>query len=45
MLAHGSLYTIVNGNLLYHASVPLGADGSLKDVELGDGRRYSGRQY
>ena len=44
MLAHGSLYTIVNGNLLYHASVPLGADGPLKDVELGDGRRYSGRQ-
>ncbi len=31
---HGCLYKITNSNLMYHASVPLNADGSLKDIEL-----------
>ena len=44
MLSHGSLYTIINDNLLFHASVPLNADGSLKDVELGEGQKYAGRE-
>ena len=43
MLSHGSLYTIINDNLLFHASVPLCSDGSLKQVEL-DGHKYGGRE-
>ncbi|MDE7160779.1 MAG: fructose-1,6-bisphosphatase [Muribaculaceae bacterium] len=41
-LEHGDMYTICNGNLLYHASVPLNADGSLKEVEV-FGKKYKGR--
>ena len=44
MLSHGSLYTIINDNLLFHASVPLNADGSLKLVVLGEGQKYAGRE-
>lgn len=44
MLSHGSLYTIINDNLLFHASVPLNDDGSLKEVELRNGRKYKGRE-
>ncbi len=44
MLSHGSLYTIINDNLLFHASVPLNADGSLKEVELYNGHKFSGRE-
>lgn len=44
MLGHGSLYTIINDNLLFHASVPLNDDGSLKEVELYGGRKFSGRE-
>lgn len=43
MFSHGCMYTIVNSNLLFHASVPLNPDGSLKEVDLGKGR-YSGRE-
>ncbi|MDE6230782.1 MAG: fructose-1,6-bisphosphatase [Muribaculaceae bacterium] len=31
---HGCLYKVTNSNLMYHASVPLNADGSLKEVSL-----------
>lgn len=44
MLSHGSLYNIINDNLLFHASVPLNADGSLKDVELYNGMKFKGRE-
>lgn len=44
MLGHGSLYNIINDNLLFHASVPLNADGSLKEVELYNGMKFSGRE-
>lgn len=44
MLSHGSLYAIVNDNLLFHASIPLNEDGTLKNVELYKGRRFSGRE-
>lgn len=44
LLSHGSLYTVVNRNLLFHASVPLTPDGSLKQVELTPGLRCSGRE-
>ena len=41
ILSHGSMYSICNQNLLFHASVPLNEDGTLKEVEI-MGRRYSG---
>ena len=34
ILSHGCMYNICNSNLLYHASVPLNDDGSLKEVEI-----------
>ena len=37
------MYSIVNHNLLYHASCPLNADGSLKEVSLYKERKYSGK--
>ena len=44
MLSHGSLYTIINDNLLFHASIPLNDDGSLKQVALFGGKSYKGRE-
>lgn len=44
ILTHGCMYAICNGNLLFHASVPLNADGSLKEVEIMPGKRYAGKQ-
>ena len=43
ILSHGCMYNICNQNLLFHASVPLNDDGTLKDVEI-MGKRYQGRQ-
>ena len=43
LFTHGCMYLVCNGNLLFHASVPLNADGTLKEVDLG-GERYSGRE-
>ena len=43
LLSHGCMYNICNQNLLFHASVPLNDDGTLKDVEI-MGHRYQGRQ-
>jgi fructose-1,6-bisphosphatase-3 len=43
ILSHGCMYNICNQNLLFHASVPLNDDGTLKDVEI-MGRKYQGRQ-
>ncbi len=44
LLSHGCMYAVYNSNLLYHASIPLNDDGTLKEVELSKGRRYSGRE-
>ncbi|MEG0476391.1 MAG: fructose-1,6-bisphosphatase [Raoultibacter sp.] len=41
-LEAGSLYKVYNGNLLFHACVPLNADGSLKQVDV-FGEKYQGR--
>ncbi|MDY3980681.1 fructose-1,6-bisphosphatase [Paraeggerthella sp. Marseille-Q4926] len=41
-LEAGSLYKVYNGSLLFHACVPLNADGSLKEVDV-FGRTYKGR--
>lgn len=43
ILSHGCMYKICNGNLLFHASVPLNADGSLKEVEVTPGHFCSGQ--
>lgn len=44
ILSHGCMYAIYNSNLLFHASVPLNADGSLKAVQLYKGHKYSGME-
>ncbi len=44
LLQHGCMYSIFNDNLLFHASIPLNDDGSLKDVEIAPGQIFSGRQ-
>ncbi len=42
ILSHGCMYAIYNNNLLFHASIPLNEDGTLKEVELKNGEKYSG---
>lgn len=43
LLSHGCMYGIYNSNLLFHASMPLNADGTLNEVEVA-GKKYKGRQ-
>lgn len=43
LLSHGGMYTVCNSNLLFHASVPMNADGSLKEVKVMKGK-YKGAQ-
>ena len=43
ILSHGCMYAIYNDNLLFHASVPINADGTLKEVEIMPGVRASGK--
>ena len=43
LLSHGCMYTVTNSNLLFHASIPLCDNGSLKEVEIFPGNRYSGK--
>lgn len=42
MFRNGCLYTVANGNLLYHASIPLNEDGTLKDVTI-RGEKFHGK--
>lgn len=42
LFRNGCIYTVVNSNLLFHASMPLNADGTLKDVEI-QGVKYHGK--
>ena len=44
LLSHGCMYSICNQNLLFHASCPLNEDGSLKEVALYNGEKYSGQE-
>ncbi len=39
----GNMYTVYNGNLLYHGCVPLNEDGSFKKVTV-FGQEYAGKQ-
>ncbi|MBR1594548.1 MAG: fructose-1,6-bisphosphatase [Alloprevotella sp.] len=43
LLSHGSMCAVVNGNLLFHASIPLNADGTLRNVRVG-GEEVCGRE-
>ena len=43
MLQHGSMYAIINNNLLFHAAIPLTDKGELKEVEIYPGKRYAGK--
>ena len=44
MLSHGSMYSIWNNNLLFHASIPLCEDGAMKNVEIYPGHTVSGQR-
>lgn len=41
--SHGCMYTVWNSNLMFHASMPLNADGSLREVEI-RGHKYKGKE-
>jgi fructose-1,6-bisphosphatase-3 len=43
ILSHGCMYAIHNSNLLFHASIPLNDDGSLKELEIYPGKKYAGK--
>jgi len=43
LLSHGCMYSISNSNLLFHASIPLCDDGTLKEVEIYPGMKYAGK--
>jgi len=43
ILSHGCMYNICNQNLLFHASIPLNNDGTLKKIEI-LGHAYSGKE-
>jgi fructose-1,6-bisphosphatase-3 len=42
LYTHGGMYLVTNSNLLYHASVPLNPDGTLKEVKL-ENKFYKGK--
>jgi len=43
LYSKGSMYTVYNGNLLYHGCVPLNDDGSFKKVSV-FGKEYAGKE-
>jgi len=43
LLRHGSFYLARNNNLMYHASIPMNADGSFRAVNV-NGSTYSGKR-
>lgn len=42
LFRNGCVYTVMNSNLLYHASIPLNEDGSFKEVQI-EGETYKGK--
>jgi fructose-1,6-bisphosphatase-3 len=42
LFSKGGMYKALNGNLMFHGCVPMNADGTLKDVRVGDGA-YRGK--
>lgn len=43
LFTYGSMYLVANSNLLFHASVPLNADGTMKHVKIGK-KEYWGKK-
>ena len=43
LFRYGCMYNVCNSNLLFHASMPLNEDGSLKEVCIGD-KKYKGKE-
>ena len=43
LYSKGSMYLVTNGNLLFHASIPLNEDGSFRHVRIGK-KEYWGRK-
>ena len=44
MYSHGALYTIVNGNLMYHGCIPMDEDGNFENCTV-NGITASGKAY
>lgn len=42
LFRYGCMYNVCNSNLLFHASMPLNEDGSLKEVDI-LGKKYKGK--
>ena len=42
LFSNGCVYTVMNSNLLYHASIPLNEDGTFKEVYV-DGNTFKGK--
>ena len=42
LFRYGCMYSVCNSNLLFHASMPLNADGTLKEIEI-LGKTYKGQ--
>ena len=43
LFRYGCMYSVTNSNLLFHASMPMNADGTLKKVMI-QGKAYKGKQ-
>jgi fructose-1,6-bisphosphatase-3 len=44
LFSHGSMYRIINGNLLYHGCISMNRDGTFREFAV-DGKRYAGRRF
>ena len=44
LFSHGSLYKVMNGNLMFHGGLPMHEDGSFREVTL-RGKTFKGRAY
>lgn len=42
LLSNGSMYSVCNGNLMFHGCIPMDENGSLQSLEIG-GVKYSGK--
>lgn len=43
MYSKGSMYSVYNGNLLYHGCIPLNEDGSFEEFKIGD-YKFKGKE-
>lgn len=44
LYSHGALYTVINGNLMYHGCIPIDEDGNFEDCTV-NGVTTSGKAY